>query len=81
MFVCLECGHVFEEPKSYVETHGLDSPPYENSKGCPICCGAYVEAYRCNCCEEWIDDIYIKTDDDYRYCLNCYQVLHLGDED
>lgn len=26
MFLCLDCQRVFEEPKEYVEKHGLDSP-------------------------------------------------------
>lgn len=81
MYVCLDCQHIFKETKHYVETHGLDTPPYEEFDGCPECGGAYAEAHKCDCCGEWIDDIYIKTDDDKRYCLECYRVHELGDED
>ena len=81
MYTCVDCGHTFCEPKRYVETHGLDTPPYETHYGCPDCGGSYVEAHRCDCCDEWIDDVYIKTEDDRRYCLECYRVYRLGDED
>ena len=81
MFVCLECGNLFEEPEHWEETHGLSTPPYEQWSGCPRCRNGYVETFRCNCCDEWIiDDTYIKTEDDKRYCFNCYRVMYLGDE-
>lgn len=35
MWICLECGHVFEQPAEFVERHGLDRPPYERITGCP----------------------------------------------
>ena len=60
MYICLDCGYLFEEPKHYTETHGLDTPPYEQLIGCPKCSGAFVETYRCDCCGEWIIDKYIK---------------------
>jgi hypothetical protein len=81
MYVCCECGHVFEEPEHWEETHGLDYGPYEHMSGCPHCGGGYAEAHKCNCCDDWIDDTYIKTDDGNRYCFNCYRVMELGDED
>lgn len=81
MYVCVDCGLIFEQPKDYVETHNLDTPPYEEWSGCPKCAGYYTEAFSCDYCGEWIDDVYIKTDDDRRYCLNCYTVHNLGDED
>ena len=37
MYVCKECGHLFEEPRKMVERHGLDSPPYEEFNVCPSC--------------------------------------------
>ena len=80
MFVCIECGRVFEEPVSWEEKHGLDSPPYEELTGCPYCYGAYTEAYRCVCCDEFISDNYIKTEDDKRYCNNCFTHMKLGEE-
>lgn len=80
MFVCIECGEIFEEPIYWEERHGLSSPPYERFSGCPSCRSGYTEAFKCDCCDEWIDELYIETEDDKRYCLNCYQVRHVGDE-
>lgn len=79
MYICLECGELFEEPKHYVETHNLDTPPYEEWTGCPRCGGAYTGTYRCECCEEWIDNDYIGIGD-LRYCQNCYRIYELGEE-
>lgn len=40
-YICFDCGEEFDTPKLYIETHGLDSPPYEKVRGCPVCGGAY----------------------------------------
>lgn len=80
LFVCLECNELFEEPTYWEETHGLSSPPYERWSGCPYCKGDYVEAHRCDCCEDWITGTYITTDDDKRYCSHCYTKVELGNE-
>lgn len=81
MYVCVDCGAVFEESVHYVETHCLDTPPYEEYDGCPKCGGYYTEAFLCDCCGEWIDGPYVKTVNDYRYCEDCYTVVELGEED
>lgn len=83
MFVCLDCGCTFEKPIRWKEDRGecFGFPSYEEISGSPCCKSNYTESHRCNCCDEWIDDIYIKTDDGNRYCLDCYQVYQLGDED
>ena len=80
LFVCLECGSIFEEPAYWEEEHGLDTPPYESMSGCPSCYGSYVEAYKCDECGDWIDGKYIKTDSGDRICENCYIVYELGEE-
>ena len=80
MWVCLDCGLIFNEPKHYVETHGLHCGPYEEWDGCPKCSGACTEAYECDCCGEFIVDDYIKTKDGYRYCEDCYCQVELGSE-
>jgi hypothetical protein len=54
MFICLDCGATFEEPKHFVEKHGLDTPPYEHFSGCPVCGGAYDEAVECDRCGELV---------------------------
>ena len=81
MFVCLDCGKVFENADHYVETHGLDTPPYEEWDGCPSCGGAYTEAHECDECGCWITGEYIKTASSQRICENCYNTMELGDED
>lgn len=79
-YVCLDCQHIFEETKRYVETHGLDTPPYEEIDGCPRCGGAYATAHECNECGHWITGEYIKTTSGQRICENCYNSYELGDE-
>ena len=38
-FKCRECGEEFDEPRHYVEIHGLSHGPYESWSVCP-CCGS-----------------------------------------
>lgn len=82
MFVCIDCGRVFEDSIHWKENIGehFGFPAYEEFSGCPYCNGAYTEAYRCDCCEEWIVDDYYKTDDGQRYCEDCIRKIRLGDE-
>jgi DNA-directed RNA polymerase subunit RPC12/RpoP len=79
LFVCLECGAIFEEPVYWEEKHGLDTPPYEQLSGCKVCRGSYTETYQCSGCGEWIVDDYIKINND-RYCQDCYHTYTLGEE-
>lgn len=79
VYICLDCGETFEEPKRYTETHGLDSPPYEEWNGCPSCGGAYVEAYRCDLCNDWINEEYVEIKNGYKYCENCFQIKEVGE--
>lgn len=80
MYVCLECGEVFEELAQWEETHGFQDGLYEQFSGCPYCHSAYTKAFKCDCCEDWIQNAYIKTDDGKRYCENCYCHMELGEE-
>lgn len=81
LLVCIECGEIFDEPVYWEETHGLDTPPYEQWSGCPHCRGSYTEAYKCDCCDEWIrTERYFKTEEDKRYCDDCVRIMYLGDE-
>lgn len=80
-FICLDCGRIFEEPKRWVETHGLDSPPYEKWSGCPACGGAYANAITCDICGEYITGTYAKVSDGQRICEECYIEREIGDED
>ena len=81
MFVCTDCGNVFEEPRVWKESHGLNYGLYEYFSECPYCGGDYAETHECDICGEWIVDKYIKTDDGRRFCDNCYLNMELGDED
>ena len=81
MFVCMDCGHLFETPYRWEERHGFDYGPFEQWSGCPRCKEAYTEAYQCDCCNEWITGPYIKLESGERICENCYTTMELGDED
>lgn len=81
MFVCLECGELFATPEHFVETHGLDSPPYEEWNGSPCCAADYAEVHECDCCGRNITEDYIKTRDGCRYCQDCFKFMELGEED
>ncbi len=74
MYLCLDCDKLFEEPRDYTETHGLDSPPYETWSGCPECAGAYVETFKCDECGEWITGEYIELASRAKICDTCYVI-------
>ena len=82
LFVCLECGNVFSEPKQWQEDRGecFGCPAYEHFLGSPCCECDYTEAHQCDSCGAWITDNYIKIGYQ-RYCQDCYECLELGDED
>ena len=79
-FVCVECGHLFIEPVWWMETHGLDGPPYEKHYGSPCCRSNYVKAKRCDCCGDYITTTYIVTEDNKLYCQDCHSVRDLEDD-
>lgn len=80
-YICLDCEEIFEKPKLYIETHNLDTPPYEEFYLCPYCGGDYAETYECDECGHWITGEYIKTASGQRICENCYNTMEIGDED
>ena len=71
IFLCYDCDATFHEPKIWTNRHGLDTGPYENYAGCPLCGGAFATTYKCNECGKWIAGEYIKTDSGQRFCENC----------
>lgn len=80
MFVCTDCFAIFDEPKKFEEQHGLDSPPYEITYGCPYCGGNYQEAIYCDNCGEVITNSYVEIDDDNkRYCDCCFVIKNIFD--
>jgi hypothetical protein len=72
MFVCRECKNLFEEPKTYFETHGLETPPYEKFTCCPFCGGTYVKTMPCDYCGEYIEGKYVEMPDKKVCCDYCY---------
>lgn len=68
MFKCVECGDIFEEPRTYEEHH-----PYgmgyatESFACCPSCEGAFKEAQLCKCCDEWFFEYELENG----ICENC----------
>ena len=74
MYICLECGEVFEEPKRYTENcgYGASNDPYDyHYSGCPVCGGNYDEAIECDMCGEWCSREkaeYINVDGDEMLC-------------
>ena len=83
MFLCLECGALFENPRYYRDYHGecFGYPAYEEYNACPCCVGAFVETYECDGCGKWITDDYVELDDGSRYCEECYCVKSIGEDD
>ena len=71
MYKCLDCGHIFEdgEQGTYIETYGLDNPPYKEISCCPLCKGDYEEAKNCEICGE----IYLEEELEGGVCDNCIQ--------
>lgn len=80
-YICFDCDRIFTEPKRYVETHGLDTPPYEIFYVCPYCGGDYAEAYECDMCGHYINGSYVKLKNGKRICESCYTEYELGEED
>lgn len=78
MYICLNCDNVFEQSKHYIETHALDSPPYEEWGGCPKCGGAYSETWKCDICDRYICGDYVQV---YRLkiCEKCYLIRSIGE--
>ena len=61
MYKCLDCGHVFEEPKQYSEDRtpggAFEGGSFiEHYTGCPLCSGAFEEAKQCEICGEYFTD-------------------------
>jgi hypothetical protein len=80
LFVCLDCGHLFEHPQKVQEKHGLEDGPFEEFYACPVCSGAYVTAPICDGCDEYITDDYLQTKDGSIWCQDCCMARNIGDE-
>lgn len=72
MYICLDCGELFEKPLKYIEDHG------ESNSCCPVCGGSYVSTFRCEECGEWVTSkTYYKVKNN-KYCDECCVKLNLG---
>ena len=80
MFICTDCGCIFERPKVVTERHGLGEPPYEKLEICPECGGAFVPVKRCNYCGEVIADQFVETANGLLFCDNCYCERNIEDD-
>ena len=68
MYICLECGHVFDEPTTWSESRPYgEGYAYEGFSGCPCCQGGYEEAFECEFCGEYFS----KDDLDNGCCEKC----------
>lgn len=73
IFVCRNCGSLFEEPDYYLERHGLDTPPYEHIDMCPVCKSSDIaETFQCALCGEYIISQYIQLSNGLYICSDCY---------
>lgn len=81
MYKCRECGCVFEEPRNWVERHGLECGPYEEWSACPNCLSPdYDDEYIVRREEEDDDQIpaSLYNQPNPLYILQVQQVLSAG---
>jgi hypothetical protein len=76
MYICKDCGLVFNQPKTFVEDTTPGGGPSEQGfsheyKACPACEGNYVEATQCVRCEY----NYIPLRSTYLFCDECKHKL------
>lgn len=80
MFICVDCGHVFDEPRWYkgdrLEHFGTTCR--EEWSGCPICGGSYVPTTCCDMCGETILDDYYRIGR-HIVCEECCRKCKLED--
>ena len=71
MYYCLDCGEMFEEPRTSSEQTGefWGAPAWECFYSCPRCGSDEIDtADKCEMCGEWIPP-------DEELCDNCKEVL------
>ena len=54
-YKCNCCGEIFDEPRTYHETHGFTDGLYEAMSCCPYCGGDY-RSYEAEETDEGVDD-------------------------
>lgn len=66
MYICGDCGKLFEEPKGWSQNHG-EPHLTERWSGCPKCGGGFDEAIRCSRCGKYFD----AEETSHGYCEDC----------
>lgn len=80
MHICLDCLHIFAEPKYFLEPHGFTDGQYEHRNGCPFCGGTYITAKECSQCGSYISNDYIQLKNGDLVCENCFKRKDIGDD-
>lgn len=80
MYICNNCGILFETPTQYTETHGIETPPYEVWNGCPECGGSYTKTFECDVCGEYILGEYITVVNGMKICEECFTTSNIMEE-
>lgn len=73
-YICINCSTVFTNPKHVTEQYG------EVMDVCPECNGEYVLAFKCDICQEYITDNFIKTKDGQLICEECFFTYNINDD-
>lgn len=73
MFICTDCGCVFDEPATYGESHPYgEGYAVETLACCPNCGEGFEEAVQCKYCGEYFS----KDDLNNGICDECLDDLH-----
>ena len=77
MYICDNCGAVFENTVSIREHHNeLDDKAVEEYRGCPVCkYGGVLEAVQCDMCGEFVAYDYVRLKDGTIACSDCYETF------
>lgn len=82
MYVCIDCGRVFETPKQYRELIPGEPLPFDEWLGCPECAGDYVRTRSCIVCGDYIRGRYYRITGTHDYiCDNCIEEGSIEDGD
>lgn len=80
MYYCRECNKEFVCPIKTIESHGLDSPPYEELECCPFCKSTdFIESIECSICGDIIKYDYVKLKSGECICDDCYTTERVGE--
>lgn len=76
-FICLEYGHIFDEPKTYSESTPGGIYKYD---ACPYCESGYRKAKQCEICMGWkLEETGEYIDGNFT-CKDCLEKLEIIDE-